>query len=369
MQKPRSLRGPSWAFVLALPLAACSSALDMSLSDAGPGGLPTKPAVRPNGPLVQSDVNILTSEPIGWASFPDLGLTGTTGGADTPPVIVNTVGELITAAAGTAPGVIQIGTSMSGSVKVGSNKTIEAAPGSGAVFTGHIGFSHAFNDILRDLKIVGNNCTDTTVAACMEGSGADAVTIQNDSHHIWVDHCDISDGSDGNLDITSGSDYVTVSWTKFSYSSPPRAGGHLYSNLIGSSDSDTGDTGHLRITFHHDWWADNVSERMPRARFGKVHLFNNLYMPLGNPLYAVGVGVSVNILLENNDFVGLREPVSDKHFPYDPLSVAVSYGDLYERSIPPLDIGTEAVFTPPYDYNIQPAVDVQMTVMKNAGPH
>jgi pectate lyase len=34
----------------------------------------------------------------------------------------------------------------------------------------------------------------------------------------WFDHCDISDGSDGNLDITNGSDLVTVSWTQFHYS-------------------------------------------------------------------------------------------------------------------------------------------------------
>ena len=25
------------------------------------------------------------------------------------------------------------------------------------------------------------------------------MTIQNNSHHIWIDHCDFSDGTDGNL--------------------------------------------------------------------------------------------------------------------------------------------------------------------------
>ena len=42
--------------------------------------------------------------------------------------------------------------------------------------------------------------------------------MQKASHHVWFDHDDISDGSDGNLDITHASDYITISWTKFHYS-------------------------------------------------------------------------------------------------------------------------------------------------------
>ncbi|HEY3594420.1 MAG TPA: hypothetical protein VGL13_11120 [Polyangiaceae bacterium] len=348
----------------AVSSAACSSSLDTEI-DAAAG----KPTMRPNGPMVQSDANIFTDAPIGWASVNDLGQDGTTGGGAAAPTQVASLAELNAAAAGTTPAVIQLTASMSGSVKVGSNKTIEIAPGATVIFTGHLGFSHSANDIVRNLVIVGNNCTDVVAPdTCEEGAGADAITIQSSSHHIWVDHCDISDGSDGNLDIVSASDYVTVSWTKFHYSTPPRIGGHLFSNLIGSSDSDTGDKGHLRITYHHDWWADNVVERMPRARFGQVHLFNNLYLPIGNALYCVGVGVGVNILLENNDFVGIKAPVDDTHFPSDGDSVAVSYGNLYESSLTPKDIGTKPVFTPPYDYTIQPAAMVRMLVSANAGP-
>ena len=42
------------------------------------------------------------------------------------------------------------------------------------------------------------------------------------SHHIWIDHCDLSSdrddttsGYDGLVDITHGSSYITVSWTQF----------------------------------------------------------------------------------------------------------------------------------------------------------
>ena len=85
------------------------------------------------------------------------------------------------------------------------------------------------------------------------------------------------DGSDGNLDINQAADFVTLSWTKFHYSASRvdpagAAGGHEFSDLIGSSDNSTGDQGHLRVTWHHDWWGANVHEREPRVRFGEIHL-------------------------------------------------------------------------------------------------
>lgn len=194
---------------LGLSFAVLASVACLHSYDTGFGA--PKADVRPDGPPVDPDVSIFTAGPIGWASVDDgLGQTGTTGGGDTAPVTVNTIEELTAAAIGTTPAVIQIAASMVGRLRVGSNKTIEGLPG--VVFTGHIGFSGSVNAILRNLKIVGFNCTDSPTDC---SAGDDAVTIDNRSHHIWVDHCDISDGSDGNLDIVGASDYVTVSWTKF----------------------------------------------------------------------------------------------------------------------------------------------------------
>lgn len=152
-----------------------------------------------------------------------------------------------------------------------------------------------------------------------------------------------------------------------------RPGDHQFSNLIGSSDRDTGDAGHLHVTFHHDWWADKVAERMPRARFGQVHLFNNLYTTIGD-LYCVGVGFRVNILLESNVFSGVRVPVDIHRFemPVTPTNVrvAVSWGNLYLGSNAD-DLGTEAdVFDPlaSYAYSLEPAANVEKTVRQFVGP-
>lgn len=298
--------------------------------------------------------------PVGWAAVSALDQNGTEGGGGGPLVEVSTIDELAAAVAKETPEVVRIVQSMTGSVEIGSNKTVEGGPG--VVFRGHIEINGSVNVIVRDLKIVGYNCADR--APCKRG--ADAVSVTGGAHHIWVDHCDISDGSDGNFDINDGSDYITISWTKFSYSSM-RSGGHQFSNLLGSSDDSGGDdAGHLRVTFHHDWWADHVSERMPRVRFGQVHLFDNLYTATGN-VYCVGVGFDANVLLENNAFFQVATPIESSRFS-NAASVVVSRGNLYENTGgATLDKGSD-VFTPPYPYSLDPVSAVRSMVMSGAGP-
>ena len=299
-----------------------------------------------------------TAGPIGWASTNDLGQNGTTGGADAAPMVVTTLAALQSAASGTAARVIRISGSISGTVAVGSNKTIIGE--AGAVFTGSLSLENSVNVIVQNLTVVGLNCTD--FADCE--SGADAVTV-NTAHHIWIDHCNISNGSDGNLDVTDRSDYVTISWNKFSYSNNTRI--HRYSNIVGGSDTATADAGHLRLTFYNNWWADNVDQRQPRVRFGQVHVFNNLYTSTAAS-YCLGLGVEANVLMENNVFIGVRNPINSTEFS-NAASVVVSRGNLYTNtSGTTADKGT-AVFTPPYAYSAVPASAVEAAVRAGAGPH
>jgi pectate lyase len=196
-------------------------------------------------------------------------------------------------------------------------------------------------------------------------SGADAVTIRGGAHHVWVDHCDVSDGSDGNLDVTDQADYVTISWTKFSYSRD-RPGGHHFSNLVGGGDGATTDMGHLRVTYHHVWWADRAHERMPRVRYGQVHIFNSLYTAAGNN-YCVGVGVYANVLTENNVFIGVSDPINTTDYSNE-ASVALSRGNLYlQTQGATADLGT-GVFTPPYEYDLDPTPGLEELIRNNAGP-
>jgi pectate lyase len=304
---------------------------------------------------------------IGWASVSGSGVTTTTGGGTATPTVVTSLSALSSAASGTTAAVIYVQGNFTGSVSIGSNKTIVGI--CGATITGHIGISGSSNVIVRNLKIVGNNCTDSP-SDC--SAGADAVGIGNSAHHVWFDHCDISDGSDGNLDINNASDFVTISWTKFSYSSArtdPVAGasGHRFSNLVGSADNLTADEGKLNVTYHHIWWANNVDQRMPRVRYGKIHVFNSLYTTTGNN-YCIGVGMASSVRDENNVFIGSTRPVNTTSF-IDSRSTVNSIGNVYTNISGgnPVDIGT--AFTPPYAYSLDAASTVQNAVQTGAGPH
>jgi pectate lyase len=300
---------------------------------------------------------------VGWASVNGMNQNGTTGGGNGTPVVVTTTAAFNTNAGGTAARVIHVSGNLSGNFTIGSNKTVIGV--CGATLQGHVGISGSVNVILRNIKVVGNNCTDSPQDC---SGGADAIGITNGAHHVWVDHLDVSDGSDGNLDTNAGSDFVTISWTKFSYSSrrtDPLAGasGHRFSNLVGSGDGVTADATHLNVTFHHNWWAQNVDQRMPRTRFGDIHVFNNLYTATGNS-YCTNSGIQTHVLVENNAYIGVNNPLSP-----DANGDMLARGNLFTstsgNSTQPMGTG----FTPPYTYSLDATSGLQATIQAQAGPH
>jgi pectate lyase len=323
---------------------------------AGAGGCMNPPAASPL---------------VGWAAVDGMGTPTTTGGGTAAPMVVTTQAAFTSAIGGTTARVIHVNGNFTGNFGIGSNKTIIGV--CGAELHGHIGVSNASNVIIRNLKIVGygvGNCAldpsyDSSVGC---SSGADAVSVSN-SHHVWFDHCDVSDGTDGNLDINNGSDFVTISWTKFHYS--PRtdnsgndstgASGHRFSNLIGSADDVPADVGHLNITWHHDWWADNVNQRMPRSRNGKIHLYNNLFTSVGNS-YCTNAGFQTHLLVENNVYNGVKNPLQP-----DANGDMLARGNQFTGTS-----GTTTAngtgFTPPYQVTLEAVSGVQAAVMAGAGP-
>jgi pectate lyase len=130
--------------------------------------------------------------------------------------------------------------------------------------------------------------------------------------HVWVDHNTFTDGNnpdsglpryfgeefqvhDGELDITNASNFVTASWNKFL--------DHDKTMLIGSSNTSTTDPGKLNVTVHHNLFG-NTLQRLPRVRFGQVHVYNNFYV-IPDPstfVYALGVGVQSKLFAESNAF-------------------------------------------------------------------
>ena len=267
---------------------------------------------------------------------------GTTGGKGYSEVTVDNVNDLKSyAKAGNKIIYVKPGTYM-GPVEVGSNVTIYgyqgaiiAQPTSGSAMK----LSGSKNVIIRNLKFKGVGAHDDDDEDCLQ--------VNHESKNVWIDHVDVYDGHDGNLDITNASDYVTISWTKFSYTSAST--GHQFSNLIGNSKTKTSDRGHLNVTIHHTWWADGVVERMPRVRFGKVHVANNLF-DSKNASYCVRAAVEADIRIERNVFIGVQKALD--LYTSDGAITAAQMIENYEENVKKSQSGTGTAFKPSYSMSL-----------------
>lgn len=267
---------------------------------------------------------------------------GTTGGKGYSEVTVDNVNDLKSyAKAGNKIIYVKPGTYM-GPVEVGSNVTIYgyqgaiiAQPTSGSAMK----LSGSKNVIIRNLKFKGVGAHDDDDEDCLQ--------VNHESENVWIDHVDVYDGHDGNLDITNASDYVTISWTKFSYTSAST--GHQFSNLIGNSKTKTTDRGHLNVTFHHTWWADGVVERMPRVRFGKVHVANNLF-DSKDASYCVRAAIEADIRIERNVFIGVQKALD--LYTSDGAITAAQMIENYEENVKKPQAGTGTAFKPSYSMSL-----------------
>ncbi len=199
-------------------------------------------------------------------------------------------------------------------INIPANTTIIGSEAGARVVGANFMLKGASNVIIRNIQF--ENASDcfpqwdpTDGSTGNWNSQYDNVSVIG-STHVWVDHDSFTDADhpdsslpsyfgriyeqhDGELDITKGADLVTASWNRFA--------DHDKTMLIGSTDSPTYDVGKLRVTLHHNEF-ENVVQRLPRVRYGQVHVYNNYYSEATNSafLYALGVGISSQIFAQNN---------------------------------------------------------------------
>ncbi|MFI9007840.1 hypothetical protein ACIGNX_11485 [Actinosynnema sp. NPDC053489] len=246
-----------------------------------------------------------SGRPIGFASVAAWGQSGTTGGAGGPTVEVDTAAEFLAAIARTGPlnicvrGMIALPGPMH---DVTSDKTIVGI-GSASGFTGGgLNIGLPVSDTTTPPADAVHNVVVRNLV--FRDWADDAVNVQMFSHHVWIDHNDMSRGHDGAIDIKRGSGHVTVSWNHTHH--------HTKNMLLGHDDGNAAqDVGRLKVTYHHNWF-DRTPQRNPRVRFGEpVHVFNNYY------LYNTDVGVACQAdsgcVVEGNYFEDVEEPVSNSY--------------------------------------------------------
>jgi pectate lyase len=289
--------------------------------------------------------------PDGWAGHADGSGKTTTGGAGGPVVTVSNADDFKKYCGTKTPFTVQVkGTiDLDGKqITVRNDKTILGL-GTDAVVIGGLKISHYDNLIVRNLTI--RNCQ------------GDGLAIQ-DARRVWVDHCTFIDAKDGQLDITHAADWITVSWCKFLYTADH---GHNFVSLIGHSDKNgPEDTGTLHVTWHHNWWSTLCKERMPRVRFGRVHLYNNYFNVPGNN-YCIRAALNSEILSESNHFENADEPF--EFFSGKDANPAGKIRDIGSKLVNCTNVhpATDSVFTPPYAYTPDPVDQVAAIVQAGAG--
>lgn len=199
--------------------------------------------------------------------------------------------------------------------KVPANTTLVGVPGTNAGITGgSLQVKSVDNVIIRNLAFSATeDCfpqwEPTDGSTGNWNSAYDSVTLRG-ATHVWADHNTFTDVPhldsanpkyygreyqihDGALDITNGSDLVTVERNQFT--------NHDKTMLIGSSDTDS--VGKLRVSIHHNVWK-GIVQRAPLARIGQIHIYNNYFDTTTingyAPLYTVNSRAKAQVVAEFN---------------------------------------------------------------------
>ncbi|KAL1672970.1 polysaccharide lyase family 1 protein [Schizophyllum commune] len=294
-------------------------------------------AAPSNKILRRADVN--ETPAVGYAA-----VGGTTGGSGGSTTTVTSLDELAAAVEGSEAKIVIISGTITGNevIRVGSNTSVLGAAGSSLEGVGLRVYKED-NVILRNLKI-------SKVLA----DAGDAIGIQEASN-VWVDHVDLSsdrdhdkDYYDGLLDITHGSNYVTVTSSYLH--------DHWKASLVGHSDSNGDEDKAITVTYALNHW-DTLNSRTPSFRFGTGHIYNNYFV---NNNDGINTRDGAQLLVEGNVWSGGSDPLyaTDEGF-----AVARDNDFGGGENTAPEGTFTEA----PYEYSLLATSDVASTVAADAG--
>jgi pectate lyase len=200
-----------------------------------------------------------------------------------------------------------------------SNTTILGVANDAKLVDGYFSINATKNIIIRNLELQAPQDLTPDWNGKEWNANFKAISVVT-GKQLWIDHCTLSDGAhfdaaevatingltrevqrhDGLIDIEDSSDYVTISYTIFK--------NHDKTNMVGGSGDQNGakERDYNHLTFSNDIWENSV-QRAPRARFGRIHVYNNYYKgdtaakdyPLS---YFIGMGAESKILSESNAF-------------------------------------------------------------------
>ncbi|PIN16336.1 Pectate lyase [Handroanthus impetiginosus] len=122
-------------------------------------------------------------------------------------------------------------------------------------------------------------------------SDGDGISIFG-SQDIWIDHVSMTQCGDGLIDAIMGSTGITISNGHFT--------DHNEAMLFGASDSHSQDA-KMQITVAFNHFGKRMVQRMPRCRWGYIHVVNNDYTHWN--MYAIGGSQHPTIISQGNRYI------------------------------------------------------------------
>ncbi|GJP85142.1 hypothetical protein CLOP_g15236 [Closterium sp. NIES-67] len=194
----------------------------------------------------------------------------------------------------------------------------------------------------------------------------DVIHISNTTR-VWVDHCAVYNAIRGTVDVVYGSTDVTISNCYIRNKN--------LTMLLGADDGDMNDA-NMRVTVYRNWF-DQSGQRQPKARWGQIHVTNNLYTNW--TYYCIGGRMYANIRSERNVFIagGKRKEVTPwfgekslRTAGFDNTPSIRSYHDLLLNGATFHQFtGYTRPFLPPYRLDIHRANKALAEFVRgNAGP-
>lgn len=256
-------------------------------------------------------------------------------------------------------------------INVPSNRTLDGRganitlSGNGLNFFGNY---KGTNDIVNNISI-----KDIT------GTENDAISIANLAKNIWIHRTTLSGQSgDGLLDITNGATDITISWSAFADHDKVMAINSYETTVVNGVEQLNGHEldfydrdKDARVTLHHNTFV-NTGQRHPRAVFGKVHMYNNLFSGWGS--YGIGSSFRAQTLAEGNLFEhtgtrGNKALLTQVGIDPEP-GFARLLNNLFGGTALAASFMPELVFSTSYQYRCQEANEaLKTTLLAEAGAH
>ena len=279
---------------------------------------------------------------------PDGYAQNATGGGATTAIVVNSAGELRAAVNNNNAKVVIVNGrfDLGGNINIGSNTTLVGATTNSGLYNGTVKIGGS-NYIIQNLTL---------------GPASDDVMEISGATNVFITKCTFHDSSDELCSVVRQADFVTISWCHFYFDNPDS---HSFVHLIGNGDGVTADEGKLHVTLHHNWYDYGIRGRIPRVRFGYVHVYNN-YFNATQTGYAIGTGFKCNVKVENCHFDNTPNLWKD-HGGISNGRIGWS-GLLVEGgNIPTFMPNTYPVFNLPYNYTLDNVNDVETKARTCAG--